>query len=96
MQLYFPRDKEVPSVEILPQEKSQKGDTPPPEKGQRDDTPPPIDSPKDNEEQSSLMEANSTDQPLKPLNDTKHSSEGDVQPPTLQKSVTAPPSKLCY
>jgi len=79
-----------------PQEKSPKGDTPPPEKRQRDNTPPPFDNPKDDEEQSSLIETNSTDQPLKLLNDTKHSSEGDVQPPTLQKSVTAPPSKLCH
>ena len=43
-------------------------------------------------QQSSPMDTSSTDQSPKPPNGRKHSSEGEIQLPTLQKSVTGPAS----
>ena len=60
----------------------------------------PPDCPQGNEEilntqdPLSPMDTSSADQSLKPMNNTEHSSEGDDQPPVLQRSVTGPASML--
>ena len=86
-------DNQLPSCK----ENLENDGTPTLKESEEDDTTPPPDSPKSNEETLntqdplSPMDTSSADQSL---NNRQHSSEGDDQPPVLQRSVTGPASML--